>query len=211
MKKLLFVILIFFIWVTSIYALSFRTYTKLVPTINSGGVEWAWPVNYDIAYEKGTTYVDLDLYIRKGTINPNWENDVESFWSKPGYNINIDFVTSSDDFNYWVEVVPGYGAPNMRYWWSDLGWREIAHEVGHMFGMYDEYGGNGALNPVTKYIGFDGIMGSILGTNLDRYYEVFDEAIASLNRDQPVPEPATIFLVGSGMIGLITFARRKFK
>jgi PEP-CTERM motif len=37
------------------------------------------------------------------------------------------------------------------------------------------------------------------------------EASGSQDNNNPVPEPATLILLGSGLVGLVAFGRKKFK
>ena len=88
-----------------------------------------------------------------------------------------------------------------------------AHEVGHMFGNFDEYPGGG-VNPNGLFGNEPGLMGQSLngpkGTELtlfDRQYQfVADWAIGQTRAT--APEPATFLLIASGLGGILLSWRR---
>jgi hypothetical protein len=92
--------------------------------------------------------------------------------------------------------------------WGDSYQEEVAaHEYGHMISMWDEYAG-GAVNPISRLINTGGLMATLSGPTLDYYYVPFFDWYE--NKLSSIPEPSTLLLLGSGLLGLIGF-RRKVK
>jgi len=88
---------------------------------------------------------------------------------------------------------------------------DAAHEYGHMISMWDEYSG-GAINPITGLINTGGLMHTLSGPTLDYYYTPFLNWYEAKSgyKTAPIPEPSTILLLGSGLIGLAGYGRKKF-
>lgn len=170
-----------------------------------------------------------------------WEQGIESIWSGQFqishqdlffYDVNIDvnFVSSfNDPFHHYALVHQGSGAMNLTNWYTEnpSGWSQdkqdeaAAHEVGHMFGNYDEYAA-GAVNPDGSYTNvYDSLMGSGLTQTLfPRHYQfIVDwvggkapdtdfEVVSAFSSSPPplpvseVPLPATWLMFCSALVGL---------
>jgi len=201
MKKLILMLLIF----TFCTGLTFD-WEQNTSFLRSG--PYAWKSTYAIGYWDDTIHVDLDLNV-VGPFNDNWLY-ADTVWDRPGYDIEVDFFAS--DYDYMVYSDPDQGRSHMTSWDTDANFRMVAHEMGHMFGLYDEYAGGG-VNPTTGLIDCTGLMGSLNGQMYDRYYEPFnnwlDGKIAA-QPTNPVPEPETRALVLLGMIAIITARRWRY-
>ena len=173
-----------------------------VESYHVGGLnhEYRWHSRYEIGYWDDAIHVDLDInlfgYDAPLSKLDQWESGAETFWSRPGYHINLDFVDT--DYDYRVYNSPDIKRSNMINWDTDQNWRLVAHEMGHMFGLYDEYFG-GAVDPNDPVYDWYGIMGNLGGHSMDRYYAPFDAWLADnsvvYTTPHPTPEPKTILLV----------------
>lgn len=174
---------------------------------------FGWEYSYDIGVFNDILMIDLDIKLEGDTAAPEllnrWERGIEETWSTNRFAIpilfNVDWV--SDNYDQIVTVHEGNTATfTMSAWntedangWGDAYQEEVvAHEAGHMFGLWDEYAG-GAVDPVTGLINTGGLMETLNGDTLDPYY---DEMLTWYKNLAPVPVPAAIWLFGCGLIGL---------
>lgn len=154
---------------------------------------FAWNYGYDINVENSTLIVRvaINLIPARGIrrpelerVKPLWEQAIERIWSNKfalettqgrRYPIVIDASFRGPKFHHDVIVRPGSG-PSDELNWNILDSPElVAHEFGHMIGMYDEYE-KGALAPQDAVIDPDSIMTSNPGegaTTHARHYEKF--------------------------------------
>lgn len=179
---------------------------------SSSGFRWTY--SYDIGFLNNMLMIDLDINLIGDTANNNvllnrWETGIEGIWSTNRFEIpisfNVDWV--SENYDQTVYVHDGDTAIfNMLNWntvgangWGDEFQEEVvAHEVGHMFGLWDEYTG-GAIDPVTGLVNTNGLMHTLDGGTLDYYY---DDMLNWYQAAAPVPVPAAAWLFISGLIGL---------
>ncbi len=139
--------------------------------------------------------VDIDIQLTGDdpgtTIKNTWETGIEGTWNnkyqiqygseKYSIEFNVDWVTASAD-----QIVTVHNATdtspyqtNMTNWYTDQpgGWPNsyagtvMAHEFGHMLGLYDEYSG-GATDPATHFTTTNALMAD-LGPVQQRYYNNF--------------------------------------
>jgi hypothetical protein len=122
---------------------------------------YSWRYGYSVELKEGLLLVDVDVnLIPMGSVSgfdvervrPGWEACVEQVWSRQfaletshghSYPIIIDMrFTVSSPFHK-VLVRPGGGGDDALNWkiWSDP--ELIAHEFGHLLGVYDEYKSGG--------------------------------------------------------------------
>jgi len=154
---------------------------------------FAWNYGYDINFEDSTLIVRVAINLIPASgitrpeldrVKPLWEEGIERIWSNRfeletteggRYPIVIDVSFRGPKFHHEVIVRPGSG-PSDELNWNILDSPElVAHEFGHMIGMYDEYE-NGALAPQDAVIDPSSIMTSNPGKDAAthaRHYERF--------------------------------------
>ncbi len=206
---------------------SFDIPSQRVSQFMRGGLnlEYAWTASYDIGFTQGSGY-SITQTIRLTGFDPDqavkdlWETSTESIWTtQDRFNVpivvDLQFVQSGA--HHVVNVIEGSGGRgNMLRWFS--GWPAgsgspvpWAHEVGHMFGLFDEYQG-GAVNPDGS---FGSVPGSLMGGGgqamYDRYYQFVADWAAIQERPAAVglPESATFVFMASGLCALIWFNERR--
>lgn len=138
-------------------------------------------------------FVDLDIKLTGddpgAALKDTWEDGIEAVWNdqyritagdyRIPIELDIEWVTSGQDQQVVVvNATDTNRQTNMSTWYTDQpgGWansyagKVIAHELGHMLGLYDEYAG-GATNPA-NYITNNALMAD-LGPVQERYYSGF--------------------------------------
>lgn len=168
--------------------------------IGGDASQFTWFANYDIQLDQSNLEINIQLEIGLEGFNADqalidtWEAGIESIWS------NRYFIRRSDDVlfevkvdaaffdfetapiaqqltaNAKVTVHEGAGAVTLTDWFTlplaNQG-RNAAHEIGHMFGLFDEYIG-GAVDPndMTYWNVTDSIMGlGVTETMHERHYQ----------------------------------------
>lgn len=240
MKKALSLILLCVIPATSLASPISDIGTQYVSNYLTSGI-YGWYSSYDILFQNQDLILDIDIDLvgddPGSALISTWEQGIESIWSN-AFDIfdgtylydtvfNVDWVNSGADHT--VNVHSGTGPVNMLNWYTDnpSGWPNsyhdeiVAHEFGHMFGLYDEYVG-GAVNPSAGLIRPDSIMGqNLTSPHADHYDDLLGWLAIESGRSlslvadtgshyAPVPEPATMLLLTSGLVCIVGF-RRKFK
>lgn len=163
-------------------------------------------------------------------LEQTWENGIENMWTRKfdivdgdfHYHVNFDtafFHSSAGSIHHTVVVTYGQGSGNMLNWYTTSAWGSqyngayVAHEVGHMFSLYDEYSG-GAVNPSDPLIDYSSIMGSLAGIPYERHYQPFMDWLQPaasgrqlyLDNYDPgwvnpeIPEPAAWLLLALGAL-----------
>ncbi len=204
---------------------------------------YGWNYAYDIGFSDLELFIEID--IRLTGANPGsallstWENGIENMWSRKfdildvtgrapsdpyHYHVNFDVVFPTDPLapvDQIVTVISGTGRGNMLQWYTTTEWGEpyngpyVAHEVGHMFSLFDEYSG-GAVDPANPIIDNESIMGSLAYGAKERHYNPFlnwlelkapgrDLTIGEYDPAWQIPEPASLLLFGLGLL----ISRRK--
>jgi hypothetical protein len=186
---------------------------------------YGWNYAFDIGFSN--LEVNVKMRIRLTGYDPSpalesvWENGIESMWSNRydivddtfRYHVNFDTIfydIYDPSIHHTVNVIYGVGRGNMLNWYTTTEWGSqyngpyVAHEVGHMFSLYDEYSG-GAVNPSNPLIDYTSIMGSLAGDIKERHYDPFlnwlqgkapdrELVLGEYDPTWKIPEPATILL-----------------
>lgn len=201
--------------------------------------EFLMTVGYDIGFTQKNGY-NVTEKIQLTGVDPGsavkdlWKSSTENIWTtrdrfNQPINVNVQFVGQGGNIAVAVlpDLPPSVSKPdafrgNELTWFA--GWSAVgapngtgspapwAHEVGHMFGNYDEYPGGG-VNPNRSHGNEAGLMGLSLGGPTGTALSLFDrqyQFVADWARGQTVaaaPEPTTFLLLASGLGGLLLTRR----
>ena len=158
--------------------------------------------------------------------------NIESIWNNKflitdtahnrSFPLGVAVMTTGPVFDQSVNVNPGAGRTNVQNWYAvGLTPQVMAHEFGHMIGLFDEYVGGGVDKHPNPTLSNTGLMG--LGAlndkpeMLPRYYQSYLDFMNVLNPGGSfaltvAPEPSTLFLVASGVIGFLASKKlRRFR
>lgn len=123
-----------------------------------GSPDYGWTTGYDISFTSQTLHIEIDIQLvgddPGDILRQTWHDGIENIWSN-AYDIvdgpytyqievGVNWVTSNP--HHTVTVHAGAGRANMLNWYTDTSaWGPnhddeiVAHEAGHMMGVYDEY------------------------------------------------------------------------
>ena len=195
--------------------------TQTISGVRASG-QYRWEYGFDIGFENGQMNVELRIgltgYDPGSGLVAVWESSIEDTWGRGfeiidgqlRYPVNIDaiFVTGPGEaVHQTVSVVEGSGRTNMLRWYSESRGVSVAHEAGHMLGLYDEYP-EGAQALGNRIIDLGSIMGSTGGVVRERHCGIFVDwlggTVGANQRSLIVPEPPMILLICSGISALRT-------
>ena len=142
--------------------------------------------SYSIAFSEDVLMVRLKLklvgYPVTDELRSMYEKGIEDAWSTDRFDLPIvvDVVWTDEDPDKVITVVFGIGRWNTSQWYT-AGWVEeiAAHEAGHYFGLFDEYGGgdaqgfDGGAAPGPRAWHPPGLMANHNRPTLDFYYDGF--------------------------------------
>lgn len=130
---------------------------------------FAWNVRYDLSFlnNESLTTIRVDLVgDDPGATADVWRNGVNDIWNNKAffsdgtrlYEIKLNFQFVNSNAHHTVNVHSGTGGTNMTNWYlnNPSGWPNsyhdeiAAHEVGHMFGNFDEYAGGATYGGFTR-------------------------------------------------------------
>jgi hypothetical protein len=127
-------------------------------------------------------------------------------------------LTTNGPFNQTVQVHANQDREDMLNWGANSTAPTMAHEFGHMLGLYDEYIGGAVDQYPNPTLSNDGLMGlGALNANpvmYPRYYQQLLDYMSSLNPGdtfvlQAVPEPGAISLLLLSAVVLLMASRSR--
>ncbi|MBW1900049.1 MAG: hypothetical protein JRJ20_00275 [Deltaproteobacteria bacterium] len=154
---------------------------------------FAWNYAYDLRLKdnKLVVSVGINLIPARGVtrpeierVEPFWEKGIEQIWSEKfaletiseqRYPVVVDVSFKGPEFHHDVIVRPGSGGTDELNWNILDNPKRVAHEFGHMIGLFDEYE-RGALAPQNAVIDSGSIMTSNPGEGAmarERHFEPF--------------------------------------
>ncbi len=172
---------------------------------------------YDIGFSNLEMNIELRLYQRNidpdSSLAQSWKAAIENIWDK-----KFDIIDR--DFHYHINSTVVFYSQLTSAVHSQVDWsasdstRDIAHDVGHLIGLYDEYDGGLLVNPENPVYDDTSIMSDIGDNVYDRHYQAFLDWVkphadgrrlflAEYDPDwvnPTIPEPATVFLFGLGLL-----------
>jgi hypothetical protein len=154
---------------------------------------YAWKYGYNVAVEHGRLIIKVSINLipaggvtqpELNRVKPLWEKGIERIWnnsfalettSGQRYPMIVDVSFRGPHFHHDVIVRPGNGRTDELNWNILDSPELVAHEFGHMIGMYDEYE-KGALALENAVIDPNSIMTSNPGeeaVTCARHYKPF--------------------------------------
>jgi hypothetical protein len=171
---------------------------------------------YDISFSNLELNVELRLYQRgldpDSSLAQFWKASIENIWDN-----KFDIIDR--DFHYHINFTVVFCGQLTSSVHSQVNWsasdstRDIAHDVGNLIGLYDEYDGI-LINPSDPIYDSTSIMSDIGYNVYNRHYQAFFDWVkpyadgrrlflAEYDADwvnPTIPEPATVFLFGLGLL-----------
>lgn len=209
-----------------------------------GPFGWNYSYTRSFDGEKFTKHLEIDFDFdaglgwddtQKNAYKANAEAAIEGQWNNKfkikdnntgiSYPLTVD-MTTTGPFNQTVEVEFRTGGnvidpinnptpTTMSHWHSDETAQAMAHEFGHMLGLFDEYIGGAVNQYPDPLLSNDGLMG--LGALLanpvmyPRYYQQYLDYMYQLNSSGSfslIPEPASWLLLTMGLVCVAALRRR---
>jgi len=174
----------------------------------SGGQRWVWLSHkfsevisgevsvwfYDITPNQNNLYSSLTLY--NSTVT----------WGEPGYIFSLG-IMDFNRYNYYSTSPSSTGGTPVLQ--RTLGWHEFKITTGSTGGQM--FIDDTLVNSYTGDHGFDSVYLTLSGPywrpNATYYFDDFSITTSAA----PVPEPATILLLGTGLVSMAGVMRRKTK
>lgn len=128
---------------------------------------FAWDPAYDLSWFSNIVNVSIRVKLvgdNPGSTKTVWANGVNSIWNQRVffsdnnrlYEVKLHFSFVNSGEHHVVNVHNALGRDDVSNWYLQTDWgpsyqdRLAAHEVGHMFGNYDEYAGGATHNNFTR-------------------------------------------------------------
>jgi hypothetical protein len=193
---------------------------------------FAWQVSYTQCFDGSAVKKDLAIdfvfdsalgftELEESLYRSGAERAIESIWNdkffvRDGVNdalfpVLLD-ISTAGAFDQTVHVFRTVDMPrvNMINWNDSLPHALMAHEVGHMLGLFDEYIGGAVDRYPNPTLSYDGLMGlGALWANplmYERYYQQYADFMNALNPGigpfllQRVPEPGSLWLAAMALM-----------
>lgn len=136
-----------------------------------------WRTGYDVAFDGEAVRLTVAVRLVAGRgvtaadvhrVRTTWEAAAERVWDGrlalavdgARYPVRFDLVFLAPSYHHEVVVAPGAGASHALHWNLQDPPDEIAHEVGHLLGAWDEYA-EGAVDPEHPRVADDSVMGRL--------------------------------------------------
>lgn len=105
----------------------------------------ATPYNYSLFKRDGEIHINQKIhFMGEERLKPKLEpclKQAKSFYSSHGLNYEIEKLSSSDEADFSVQLIPGEGRSNAVEWYEGdiVNCSVVIHEIGHLLGLPDEY------------------------------------------------------------------------
>lgn len=167
------------------------------------------------------TLTDTTLFAADGTISS--EDYIDHGWG------DVDFLDGLGDYVHWAhhytfnpaagtinsaELVLSFADDERDRWYNPFSW-EVGYGIAESFqwDVGDIDSGDYSYSINVAYLGdgyFEVLVGSMLGDfSIESSVLTIDYDVASPSGSSPVPEPATMLLLGAGLIGMAGISRKK--